>query len=74
MEFLQRKYWELKNQTRPEARKRRPKTAERRKKPAFMMSMEEKALREKKFDYRRRKFKTNIKKSDPVARINQLKK
>jgi hypothetical protein len=62
----------MKNRTRPEARKR-PKTAGKRK-PVYLMSMEERAIREKRFNYKKRNFKTNIKKSDPVARINQLKK
>ena len=75
MEFLKSYYWERKNQNRPPPVKKRPKSsAVSRKKPVYLMSMEERALREKKYNYKKRNFKTNLKKSDPVSRINQLKR
>ena len=43
-------------------------------KPTFLMSVTEKNLVDKKYDYKNKSFKTVIKKSDPVARMNELKK
>ena len=73
VEFVKQHYWHMKNSTRPEARKKRPKSGYKAK-PVYRMSLEERAVREKKFNYKRRNFKTTVKKSDPVARINALKR
>ena len=44
------------------------------KKPTYNLSVREKNMIDKKYDFKQKSFKTIVKKNDPVARMNQLKK